>query len=722
MPCFGLLPDPFELLSSSLYTCITVTMSTSDGTRRFTTYGKRKTHVAVSRRDWWSAVSEAGGSAASTSSLEQDSRLRYGTDGTSPLEHAARKASTVIELDEDDDHMPAVRKQVPLPRAQSRSTNTRSRIVDLADDSSSDSDEEYKPSRSTSSQASSSAVSQSLATAETPANRALKQTAKAPDQQRRRVISLSSDTSEENKIRPARRKTAASMLKAAKRIVIGDTSPVSPERELPQAVHVPDLQDVEVAKLPEVPLVNTSAISTTASPAKVANLPKPAVLSRKDSNHITKVSSAASSPLKKQASKTSTLLGKASEYGNENSLTSSKINVSAFKQALPAKALQTPLTTTSRHPSLPSGVSVATGKSRSSSSKSSSSSSSASISLPPPRGHHSGSAVSWRRPLLPVIPASATNTRPSKTLPNNLAAPRQRTNVSVMSDVTRKLDTASPVRIRSTMPVTGHQSSRCSHVVVEVPFGLPRSRSPAPATKEPRRRQASSQSTASTISTTSTCSSGARPRSPSPLPPSMPTETQISEPSTSSGIASGSDLSLDATDDEDQSASDTVPNTAVPRAAISSTRGSDVPEEFVPLLDHCDGFTSTSPAEILDFASFVAQPSPLFPASIALEEGTAKWSKLGEATFSEVFIVSDDRQKADKNVPAGIVVKVIPLHMSPLHMAEEEKVEEAFAKADDKVEDVSTSSISDLTREIRIFRSLSNQDETARRGWPGFKG
>lgn len=142
---------------------------------------------------------------------------------------------------------------------------------------------------------------------------------------------------------------------------------------------------------------------------------------------------------------------------------------------------------------------------------------------------------------------------------------------------------------------------------------------------------------------------------------------------------------------------------------------------LVSLLEHCDGLMPSSPAEVLDFTSFVSTPTPLLSAPSEQINGV-QWRKLGEATFSEVFILSLGFPSPDLMQTGGTVVKVIPLHMSPERAAQEEKVEEAFAKAEEKSEEAFTTSIEDLAREIRIFRALSKQGELARTGWPTFKG
>jgi len=369
-------------------------MTSSDGVRRFKTYGKHRSQVAVSRRDWWSAVGESAGSVASTSTAVQDGASSHGRDGTSPSHRAANKASTVMELDSDEDYLPAPKKQLAVPCAQSRSTNTQSRIVDTNE---SDSEEEHKPSVSRNSNRSSTAMSHTFFATDTPANGAMRTIAKVADQQRRRVISLSSDTSEESKIKPARRKAAVptkSVPITKKRIIIDDSPPATPERdkEVPTIEHVHDLQDIQPLghlKAAEV----GKAEPILASPVKNSKLGKPSILSRKDSNHLQTVG-IPSSPFKKQSNTPSTPHTKVSAASKENIQPFKDRALASHEQPTLAKPTKTPLGISSKQPFAPRpAAAIAPFRSvTSSKSASSSSSSSASIVLPPPRGHHSESA------------------------------------------------------------------------------------------------------------------------------------------------------------------------------------------------------------------------------------------------------------------------------------------------------------------------------------------
>lgn len=687
-----------------------VDMASTDGVRRFKTYGKHRSQVAVSRRDWWSAVGESAVASTSTFTAAQDSHASYGNDDTSPSQRAAKKGSAVVELDEDEDSSPAVKKKVPLPRAPSRSTNTRSRIVDIND---SDSEEEYKPSKINNHQKLSTVPAHEAYTADTPAAMAINLAAKAPEKQRQRVISLSSDTSEEDKIKPARRKTAHASQTAPtnrKRIIIDETPPASPELDLPLAEHVHDFQD-EAVEVCEAPIAKSQPIIK--SPTKVSKPTKPSVLGRKDSNHSNPVGAA--SPFRKQSSKVSTpmqLPTKLSDASKENAYALSRKTLPSSKQATADKPASTPLKTSSYQASA-HRLQVANATSRSSAATKSSSSSSSSMHRPPPRGHNSQSSVPWRRPLVPIIPIGPGGLKSTNARLPQKAAMRATRETPVTSPVSRKF-AANSIPIQSAVSVgsqssQGSQSSRNVEVVVEIPFGLPRSRSPAPSMKEPRRRQLSYQSTGSSSSASSAIYR---------RPPLAPEKRRESSDYASSEAQLSPEPSVEYSTPSRQKPAQ---GASVHIPQIPTTPNQDVPKEIGPLLGHCDGLTSTNSAEVLDFAAFVATPSPLLPNALT-EENVAQWHKLGEATFSEVFIVNSGTDPIDSQQAKGTVVKVIPLHMSPVRTAEEEKVEEAFAKGEEKVEEAFTSSIEDLAREIRIFRALSKQEKAAKKGWPGFKG
>ncbi|KAK9899310.1 hypothetical protein P389DRAFT_209283 [Cystobasidium minutum MCA 4210] len=693
-------------------------MASTDGIRRIKTYGKHKSSVAVSRREWWNTVSEG---TASTSTLESSTCSRKEAT-TSPSHRAAKKSSSVIDIDEDDDEpVPSPpRKHVPLPRAQNRSINNRSRIVDISD---SNSDDDYKP--STSKIKSSRPAAASSLPAKTPANAIPKLPVNALGQQepRQRVVSLSSDTSEEDKIRtkPAKSKTSIAAdpaIKAKKRIIIEDTPPASP---LPAAMGhvVSSLQNATVE--PE----DISTPPAQLSPLK-ATVPKRVnVLARKDSNLSKQALSTSSSPVKKPGSstipsttpaKTLKLSSKAS-MANE-SVSNSKENVQPSSRAAymsnqqavtPAKSIKAVTKAGSKPVLMPSRVSASSSSnsSRTTSSHKSGPSSSASIALPPPRGHKSASTVAWRRPLAPI------------------SAARPKTKVSTLSSIARKVESASPMPVRSAAVHVGHDSARssASRVVVEIPFGLPRSRSPAPSLKEPRRRQASSQSTASS-SSRSSIGRAYSPLASSQYAGSPSTSLPRNEAAVLPAELDRSAASIQNASADTSTGSRTFLGTQATQGSVLEALASKegLPQDFKSLLDHCDGLSPEQPSRVLDFASFVANPLPLYP-EIPFGGVEAHWSKLGEATFSEVFIVTNTSQEGiGSEGRPGIVVKVIPLHMPQVQSAEDEKVEEAFAKNEEKKNEAFTTSIDDLAREIRIFRALSEQDSKTRKGWPGFRG
>lgn len=698
-------------------------MALSDGTKRFKTYGKHRSQVAVSHREWWSTVSETvAGSAASTSTAGQDSPVKYGKDGTSPSRRAAKKASSALVLDEDDEDdqkdIPAPKKQVPPPRAQSKSTNVRPRIVDIDD---SDSDEEYRPSTSGNGHKASITASRSRSTAETPANKPIGSAIKAPDQQHGRVISLSSDTSEEDRLKPARRKPSVAKKAAPlarKRIIVEDTPPASPAVDSVQLGHVHNLQDSQgTGQLAADPAARESHLLHTLS-MHTSGPVKPSVLTRKDSNYHNKAANAASLPLKKEAA---VIVSTPVDHTSKHNIVAkesfhpsiiAKANT-ALKGSMSDKPAHTPMrvASSSQPPAhrLPSGITHARSLALR---KQSSSSSSKSISLPPPRGHHSESVVTWRRPLVPIVPGSKGGSRAIKTY-------REQSSSSVlaekMASAGRNYGSASSASSRSSNAGVSSQSSKSTHVVVEVPFGLPRSRSPAPVLKEARRRQTSVQSISSSSSRSSAMSS----HEPSPVSSQRCESKSVNQtiPSTGSEDLVNSASQLGGTEKQDAATIESF--TDIPKIPVLA--GDDVPTEFIPLLEHCDGFQPSAASKVLDFTSFVASPIPLLSATPELPT-SVRWRKLGEATFSEVFMVSEESLSTDSKAERGTVVKVIPLHMSPEQAAQEEKVEEAFAKGDNNVEEAFTSSIEDLAREIRIFRALSLQTKQARKGWPAFKG
>jgi hypothetical protein len=241
-------------------------------------------------------------------------------------------------------------------------------------------------------------------------------------------------------------------------------------------------------------------------------------------------------------------------------------------------------------------------------------------------------------------------------------------------------------------------------------MGLPRSRSPAPIRHESRQRQTSGHSSASSHTSQSRHS-----------PPLNPQHSQdVSAPSSLQDQPEELLVVPIASNDEAGDSQHPVPEVKREEIPVDDNKlatSQTIPAEFAPLLRYCSGPSANAPAEILDFAGVVDNPQPLL-SNLATEE-KVKWSKLGEATYSEVFIISSGAATTSSK---GIVVKVIPLHMSPVHTADEEKVEEAFAKAGEKQEEAFTSSIDDLAREIRIFRALSEQSQSSGKGWPGFKG
>lgn len=116
------------------------------------------------------------------------------------------------------------------------------------------------------------------------------------------------------------------------------------------------------------------------------------------------------------------------------------------------------------------------------------------------------------------------------------------------------------------------------------------------------------------------------------------------------------------------------------------------------------------PAYVCDFAD-IAETFPLVPVS---ETQPLVWSKISEATYSEVFMCSQEDQTSH-----GIVVKIIPLQKSSLHIDENQlRRSQSSASSGDTSALPFTSTVQDVERELRITKAL--QHTTGQMEFSGF--
>ncbi|ORY72718.1 hypothetical protein BCR35DRAFT_160117 [Leucosporidium creatinivorum] len=146
-----------------------------------------------------------------------------------------------------------------------------------------------------------------------------------------------------------------------------------------------------------------------------------------------------------------------------------------------------------------------------------------------------------------------------------------------------------------------------------------------------------------------------------------------------------------ASDDDDELESDAEKD----RLSSIAPSSHDFPSLLDPLL------TATNQSHPLDFTSFITSPPSPFSPPTSISRAASRWTKIGEASYSEVF----ERE--------GIVVKIIPVAGKEVRPEEDEVGEE---------QDVPYSSDwASVEREIEISQ-LVGGEESAVEGFVGFKG
>ena len=138
----------------------------------------------------------------------------------------------------------------------------------------------------------------------------------------------------------------------------------------------------------------------------------------------------------------------------------------------------------------------------------------------------------------------------------------------------------------------------------------------------------------------------------------------------------------------------------------SSPAGSADALDSLLILCGSDG----EPAYVRDFTDIVGA----FPLVLASETQPLVWSKISEATYSEVFMCSQEDQTSH-----GIVVKIIPLQKPSRHIDESQlRRSQSSASSSDTSALPFTSTVQDVERELRITKAL--QHTTGQMEFSGF--
>lgn len=120
---------------------------------------------------------------------------------------------------------------------------------------------------------------------------------------------------------------------------------------------------------------------------------------------------------------------------------------------------------------------------------------------------------------------------------------------------------------------------------------------------------------------------------------------------------------------------------------------------FPALLDPL--LSATNQSHPLDFTSFISSPPSPFSPTTSISRAASRWTKIGEASYSEVF----ERE--------GIVVKIIPVAGK--------EVDELEGSAEEEAEVPYSSDWASVEREIEISK-LVGGEEDAVEGFVEFKG
>jgi len=285
--------------------------------------------------------------------------------------------------------------------------------------------------------------------------------------------------------------------------------------------------------------------------------------------------------------------------------------------------------------------------------KKSSAVSSSSLALPPPRGHGVQATAAWRKPL-PLTPI--------------VIAGQGRFGFVKPKRPPKEREQASPTR-----RVKERKRTESVEVVVEVQAKPSVKREIIDLTDE---RELTHRETTAPIKK--------KEISPSTLPSAVITRGEP-KPLSSASASSATKAALVV--------AQTPPQT--PQTPRLSTL--PISPEFGPLLQAC-----TIPAlQPYDFTSFIRH----FP---LLLSGT-RWTKLGEATYSEVFVASSANATSELGGEETIVVKVIPLHMP-----------DKDNQANGSIETPQTSLCKDVAREVEITKMLAEDGTDT--GYPGLRG
>lgn len=193
------------------------------------------------------------------------------------------------------------------------------------------------------------------------------------------------------------------------------------------------------------------------------------------------------------------------------------------------------------------------------------------------------------------------------------------------------------------------------------------------------------------------------------------TDTQVEEEARASEIESRQETfalrrrsrrsTAAATSSSSASSSSSRSSASNPRRLPAPT-AHPVPRELAPLLPHL-----LSPT-VYNFTSFVSAPlSPLASVSTAARTASAWWTKIGEASYSEVFATAAAQRDSAADDDDVVVVKVIPIADPRTR-----RVESARATADDDDELPFLSDWSAVEREIVTSRALGGPNSAV----PGF--
>lgn len=286
--------------------------------------------------------------------------------------------------------------------------------------------------------------------------------------------------------------------------------------------------------------------------------------------------------------------------------------------------------------------------------------------LPPLRGHGSSASAGWRRPLTPSVgKASIPSGQPRKESKSKLDR--------LIADIVRTDDHGSPLRPKATQ-VAGLAD---------------------------RKDASSATASASSVPAVGKTTRAEVARVP-PAPAAQDSSSDLSDltASTSTAASSRRSTSSGSHSEGPPSAASVGMTTASADSAPEETPKS-LSADLFSLLKTCMSISpsATSAATLEGVQSFSAfvEWCPLMPGAVP------HWSKLGEASYSEVFLISQPgkKSKGQEQLDGSIVVKIIPLHV-PVQ-AGNEKAELSF----DEDDMPQTSFAHDVNREIQITRALA---------------